>query len=94
MLEHDPACAPAFTALGLVYLDVEDLERAARALRQAARLQSDSLATQFYLGWTEARLGNGADARSALVRTLVLDPSEDLRERVALMLEHQAGVGY
>jgi tetratricopeptide (TPR) repeat protein len=94
VLEHDPACAPAFTALGLVYLDMEDLERAAGALRQAERLQSDSLVTQFYLGWTEARLGNVAQARSALVRALVLHPSQDLRERVAGMLDVEASYGH
>ena len=89
MLEQDVSCVPAHIGLGLVYTEVEDLQRAKREFEEAARLDSDSITAQFYLGWTQMRIESEAEARITLNRALELDPPQDLEERISNMLNKE-----
>lgn len=87
VLRLDDTSAPAYTVLGAVEMEAQQLRLALAHLRQAVALDSDYSQAHFYLGLAYRTLGQPAEAVAALERALATAEDEEMRSEVRRHLE-------
>jgi len=82
VLRYDDASAPAYTVLGAVEMEKQQLQLALAHLRQAVALDSSYSQAHFYLGLAYRMLDQPEEAVAALERALATAEDEEMRSEV------------